>query len=165
MAHAKNPSHTRQRLAAPNLTQLDAVSIITQSQSSVAGSCRSAGFRKGAQHGGLLSSHFWRGAERDTAQIHAGGSDSSLSSRETCLRGAEERQTETELINSQIRHSLRRCQGVLQVPLKGRGRGGRDKDGEVKEAQTETGGKRAAREGPSQERERSKPMLIRSHIS
>lgn len=88
------------------------------------------------------------------AQIHPGESDSSLSGRETCLRGAEGRQTETELINSQIRHRLQRGQGVLQVPLKGRGGGGGDKDREAKEAQTETGGKRAAREGRSQERER-----------
>lgn len=88
------------------------------------------------------------------------------------MRGAAERQTETELINFQIRHRLQRGREVLQVPLKGRGGGGggRDKDREGKEAQTETGGKRAAREGRSRERERErresrKPMLIRSHIS
>lgn len=72
------------------------------------------------------------GAARDTVQIHPGESDSSLSSIETCLRGAEEQQTETELINFQIRHRLGR--GVLRVPLKGKGgkRGAGDKDREVK---------------------------------
>lgn len=56
-----------------------------------------------------------------------GESDSSLSSRETCLRGAQERRTETELINFQIRHVCSGTAACSRVPRKGR-EGGGDKD-------------------------------------
>lgn len=120
VAHAK---HTHTRLAAPNSIQLDAVSLNYTESVFCRRRLRVCGKNEGVKHERLLYLDF--GAPRGTSRELLRESDSGLSSGETCLRGARERQTTTELINFQIRRRFQRGRGVLTGSSEGARRRGR----------------------------------------